>query len=161
MGECCCGRVDVAEDFGCFPFDFLFFAGNVRDDVVEDVHAGDAGVAAAGDGLEGGDGDGGEAAEGVVEGFERDDETGGGAVGVGDDEAFGEVVLEALVGDHGEVGGVDEGDHEWGDGVAAVVFGIGEDDEVGVEELGLWGGVSRGVKTAGGIKTQDGGVSRQ
>jgi len=41
----------------------------VWDDVVEDVHARDAGVASSGDGLEGGDDDGGDGAECVLEGF--------------------------------------------------------------------------------------------
>lgn len=81
-----------------------------------------------------------------MEGFERHDETRRGAVGVGDQEAPREAVVGALVRDHGEVGCVYEGHHQRRDRVAAVVFGIGEDDEVGLEEFGLckWGGLAMG-----------------
>lgn len=46
----------------------------------------------------------------------------------------------ALGRDDGEMGSVDEGDHEGGDGVAAVVFGIGEDDKFVSKEFRLWCG---------------------
>lgn len=135
--EACGGGVDVAENLGCFPLDLLFLAADVRDHVVEDVHAGDTRVAAAGDGLERGDGDSAEAAKGVVQGFERHNEACGGAVGIGDEEASREAMVGALMRDYGEVGCVDEGHHQRGDWVAAVVFGIGEDDEVSLDEFGL------------------------
>ena len=44
-----------AEDLARFRLELVLFAGDVRDDVVEDVHAGDARVAGAGDGLHGDD----------------------------------------------------------------------------------------------------------
>lgn len=144
------GGVDAAEDLCGFPLDLVFLAANVRDHVVEDVHAGDAGVAAAGDGLQGGDGDGAEAAKGVVQRFERHDEAGGRAVCVGHDEAARQAVVQALVWDHRKVRGVDEGHHQRRDWVPAVVFGVGEDDEVGFEEFGLCSrGVSRHIETGG------------
>lgn len=43
-----------------------------------------------------------------------------------------------MLGDEREVGGVDEGDYEGDVGVAAVVFGVGEDGEFGGAEGGLW-----------------------
>ena len=64
---------DAAEDFERFPFYFFFLALDVGDDVVEDVEGGNAGVACAGDGLEGGDDDGFDGAEGSFEGGEGDD----------------------------------------------------------------------------------------
>lgn len=47
-------------------------------------------------------------------------------------------MVATLVWDDGEVGSVDERNHQRGDGVATVVFGVGEDDEVGFEEFGFW-----------------------
>jgi len=61
----------------------------VRDDVVEDVHAWDAGVAAPGDGLQRSDDYGGDGPECILQCLEWDDEPRGGAVCVGDDEALG------------------------------------------------------------------------
>lgn len=135
--EACGSGVDAAEDLGCFPLNLFFLATDVRDHVVEDVHARDARVAAAGDGLERGDGDGAEAAKGILQGFERHNEARGGAVGIGDEEAPREALVRALMWDYGEVGCVDEGHHQRGGWVAAVVFGIGEDDEVSLDEFGL------------------------
>ena len=50
----------------------------------------------------------------------------------------------------GQMSGVDKGNHEWDDGISAVVFGIGEDDELGGAECGLCGG-ERGATGAGRI----------
>jgi hypothetical protein len=46
-----------------------------------------------------------------------------------------------LVGDEGEVGEVDGRDYEGDEGVAAVVFGVGKDDELGSSEGVLCGSV--------------------
>ena len=40
--------------------------------------------------------------------------------------------------DHGEVVDVDEGHDEWDEGLAAVVFGVGEDNKVVLEEFHLF-----------------------
>lgn len=41
--------------------------------------------------------------------------------------------------DHREVGGVDQRDNEWGDGIPAVVLRIGKDDKLILNKLGFWG----------------------
>lgn len=128
---------DGAEDLLGLGLELVLLALDEGDDVVDDVEGGDAGVAGAGDGLEGDDGDGLDGAEAGLEGGEGDDEADDGAVGVADEEALVEVVLGALVGDEVEVGEVDGRDDEGDEGVATVVFGVGEDGEVGLEELGL------------------------
>lgn len=46
--------------------------------------------------------------------------------------------------DHGEMVGVNERDHERDDGIAAVVLGVGEDDELGGAERDLCGGLAGG-----------------
>lgn len=115
---------DAAENLVGLPFDFLFFTADEGDDVVHDIQAAYAGVACAGDGLEGGDHDGLEGPKGLFERGEGDDEAGGGAVGVGDDVALFKTELLSLVRDDGEVGGVDEGDDERAQRVSAVVFGV-------------------------------------
>ena len=78
--------------------------------------------------------------KGFFERAEGYDEARGGAVCVGEDEALfeGRVVEGLLLCNHGEVGGVDEGDDEGDMGVAAVVFGVGEDGEVGVSKGALY-----------------------
>ena len=76
--------VEGSEDLLGFGFKFIFFAGDVGDDVVEDVHGGDAGVAGAGDGLGGEDFDGGDGAEAGLEGSEGNYDADYGTVGVAD-----------------------------------------------------------------------------
>jgi hypothetical protein len=131
---------DTAHDLGRLPLDLLLLSPDEGDDVVEDVHGGDTGVAAAGDGLEGGDEDFVDRSKGVFERFERDDEAGGGAVGVGDDEASGEgrrVGFTLLVND-GEVGGVDGRDDEGNELSSPVVLGVGKDGMLGSAEGDLY-----------------------
>ena len=79
-------------------------------------------------------------AKGFFEHAEGYDEACGGAVCVGEDEALfeGRVVEGLLLCNHGEMGGVDEGVDERDMGVAAVVFGVGEDGEVGVSKSALY-----------------------
>jgi hypothetical protein len=127
------GRIgrEAAEDLGRLPLDLLLLAADVGHDVVEDVEGGNAGVAAAGDGLHRGAEDGLKRPEGVFEGFERHDEAGGGAVGVGDDEAFGEVELLLLVWHYVEMGRVDQRHYERHERVPPVVLRVGKDGQVG------------------------------
>lgn len=137
---------DAAEDLEGLPFDLFFLAGDVGDDVVGDVEGGDAGVARAGDGLHGGDDARVEGSERALEGTEGDDEAGGGAVGVGEDEATVERgrVEGLLLGDHRKVGGVGEGDDEGNTRIPAVGLGVGEDGEIGGPEGALWARGQRG-----------------
>lgn len=79
---------DAAEDLEGFPLNLFFLASDMGYDVVHDVEGGDTGVACTGDGLHCGDESGFEGAKGLFEGGEGDDDAGGGAVGVCDDEAF-------------------------------------------------------------------------
>lgn len=72
-----------------------------------------------------------------MESLQGNDEASGGAVSVSNHEAFVELVVSSLGGDHGEVIGIDERDHEGGHGLTAVVFRIGKDDEVVCKEFGL------------------------
>jgi hypothetical protein len=64
---------------------------------------------------------------------ERDDDSSCRAIGVSDDETFFERrrVEKLLLGDYGEVEGVDEGYHEGYVGISTEVFGVGEDGDVG------------------------------
>jgi len=89
--------------------------------------------------LQGDDGDGLNGSEAGLEGGEGDDEADDSAIGVANEEALVETVLGALVGDEVEVGEVDGRDDKRDEGVTAVIFGIREDGEVGLEKLGLWG----------------------
>ena len=81
-----------------------------------------------------------EMAKGFFERAEGYDEARSGAVCIGEDEALfeGRVVEGLLLCNHGEMGGVDEGVDERDMGVAAVVFGVGEDGEVGVSKSALY-----------------------
>ena len=79
---------DAAKDLESFPLNLFLLASDMGYDVVHDVEGGDTGVASTGDGLHCGDECGLEGAKGLFEGGEGDDDAGGGAVGVGDDEAF-------------------------------------------------------------------------
>ena len=85
--------------------------------------------------MHGDDAGGGDGAEAGDQGGERDCDASDGAVGVADEEAVLEVVGFALVWDEGEVVYVDGRDDEWRVGCKPVVFRIGEDGEVGVEEV--------------------------
>lgn len=124
----------AAEDLGELPFDLLLFFADVGNDVVEDVERGDAGVTRAGDGLHRRDHDGLERSEGLLERVKGDGDTRRRAVGVGDDETLGVARRGFLVGEDGKVGGVDEGDDEGNEGVAAEVAGIREDGVLGFSE---------------------------
>lgn len=126
--------VNGAEDLPGLGLELVLLALDEGHDVVHDVHAGHARVARAGDGLHGDDADGGDGAKGGLQGGEGDDEPDDGAVGVADEEALGQVVDGALVGDEVEVRQVDGGHDERDEGVAAVVFGVGEDGDFGLEK---------------------------
>ena len=77
---------EVTEYLEYFPLHFFFFAGDVGNDVVEDVEGGYAGVACARDGLHGGDDARLDRAKRFFEGAEGNDEARRGAVGVCEDE---------------------------------------------------------------------------
>ena len=135
-------RLDTAKDLERLPLDLLLFATDVRHDVIKDVQGCHARVPCARDGLHGGDKDGLDGAERLFERGKGDDDGGGRAVGVGDDEALGEGLQAALLGDDGEMGGVDEGDDEGDVGISSEVLGVGEDRELCGAEGGLCGCVS-------------------
>lgn len=80
------------------------------------------------------DADGGDGAKGGLQRGEGDDEPDDGAVGVADEEALVQAVDGALVGDEVEVRQVDGGHDERHEGIAAVVFGVGEDGDFSLEE---------------------------
>lgn len=76
--------IDRAEDLLRFRLQFVFLARDVGDDVVEDVHAADAGISGSGNGLHGHDTDLLDGSEARLDGGDGDDETDHGAVGVAD-----------------------------------------------------------------------------
>lgn len=128
------GVVDAAENLPRLRLELVLLARNEGHDVVHDVHAGDARVSGAGNGLHGDDADFGDGTKGGLQGGEGDDEADDGAVGVADEEALGQAVDGALVRDQVEVRQVDGRDDERDEGVAAVIFGVGEDGDFGLEE---------------------------
>jgi len=113
--------VPFAEEFLRLGFHFFFLAADERDDVGVNVHGGNAGIARAGDGLQGDDEDFLEA-EGVGERFQDENEAGGGAVRIGDDEAGVVAAVFLLERDGVEMGGVDFGNEERDVGIHAVIF---------------------------------------
>lgn len=130
--------VNGAEDLPGLRLELVLLTLDKGHDIVHDVHAGHARVSRARDGLHGDDADGGDGAEGGLEGGEGDNEPDDGAVGVADEEALGQVVDGSLVGDEVEVREVDGGHDERDEGIAAVVFGVGEDGDFGLEEGHFW-----------------------
>lgn len=126
--------VNGAENLPGLGLELVLLALDEGHHVVDDVHAGHARVSCARDGLHGDDADGGDGAKGGLEGGEGDDEPDDGAVGVADEEALGQLVDGSLVGDEVEVRQVDGGHDERDEGIAAVVFGVGEDGDFSLEE---------------------------
>ncbi len=127
-----------AEGFLGFGFQFVFFALDVGDDVVDDVEAGDSGVSCAAESLHGGDIDAVDA-EGAVDGGEGEGEDDAAAVAVCDDPSgswllFGEC----------DVVGVYFGDQQGYVGVHAVGAGVGKDADAGFCE-GCFGGSGEGA----------------
>lgn len=90
--------------------------------------------------------------------MEGDGESGGGAIGVRDDESLGEGrSLEGLlVREDGEVGWVDEGDDEGAGRVAAVVASVAEDCQLGLAERLLYPSIRQNT-----IRTADSVCSRR
>lgn len=129
--------VDSSQDLSSLPFNLLLLSSNEGDNVVQNVHRRNSGVSSSRDSLESGDHDGVERSELVLKSLQGDNKSGGRAVGVRDEESLVETLDVTLVRDNVEVVGVDEGDHEGSNGVATVVLGVGEDDEVVLDELGL------------------------
>ena len=130
--------VHAAQDLPRLRLQLILLAGDERHHVVDHVHARHAGVPCAGDSLHGHDADGGDGPEDGLQRGEGDDEPDDGAVGVADEEALGEAALGALVGDEVEVREVDGGDDEGDEGIATVVFRVGEDGDFGLGEFDLW-----------------------
>lgn len=116
--------VDLAENLLGFGFELVFLARDEGDDVVDDVHAADTGVAGARDGLHGDDRDLVDGAELGLQGGKGNDDANDGAVGVADQEALFQTVVFPLVVDDVQVRQVDGGDDQGHEGVAAVVFGV-------------------------------------
>nr|POE73246.1 hypothetical protein CFP56_73760 [Quercus suber] len=129
--------VDAAQDLARFALQLVFFAGDVRDDVVEDVHAADARVPGARESLERDHGAFFDRAEFCLEGGEGDHEADDGAVGVADLEALLEAPFFTLVGDEGQMREVHGRDHEGHKWMASVVLCIGEEWDVGFDECEL------------------------
>lgn len=98
------GVVHAAEDLARLRLELVLLAADEGHDVVDHVHARDARVAGARDGLHGDDADGGDGAERRLEGREGADEPDDGAVGVAHEEALGVAAHLALVRDEVEVG---------------------------------------------------------
>lgn len=129
---------DGAEDLAGLGLELVLLAADEGDDVVNHVHARHARVAGARDGLHGDDADLGDGAKGGLQRRKGDDEPDDGAVGVAHEEALGEAVVRALVRNEVEVRQVDRGDDEGHEGILAVVFGVGEDGDFGLEEFHFW-----------------------
>lgn len=126
-------RIDeTAEDFQDLPLHLLLFSTYIGHDVVEHIERRRAWVSRARDRLKSSDEAGVEGSKRTLKSGEGDDEARGGAVGVGDDESFaeGRRVEGALVGDDGEVRGVDEWNDERDVWIPTVVFRIGEHGEL-------------------------------
>ena len=141
--------IQPGQNFLCFHLELFLLAGNIRDHVVDHVHGGDAWVAGSGKGLESHHGRLRDGAETGLKGGERNHEPYHGAIRVADKKSFfAEGVELALVGNEREVGQVDGGDNQGNVWVAPVVFGIGEDCDIGFLEGGFcyeglfwWGSV--------------------
>ena len=153
--------IEMAEELERLGFHLLFFAADVGDDVAEDVHRRYAGIARAGDGLHGGDKDLLDA-EALFEGLEGQNESDGGAVGIGDHVAA-RLAARGLLLDQVQVVGVDLGNDQGHIGGHAIGAGVGDDGAAGVGEFRFHfagdGGVERGendLRGAFGLGGRDG-----
>lgn len=133
---------DDAQDLTSFGLEFILLARDERHNIVHDVHGRNTRVAGARDSLHRDDGDGGDGAESSLKSGKRDDETDDGAVGVADQETLVERANGTLVGDKVKMGDVDGGNDERNERIATVVFGVGEDGDIGLGELQLCKSVS-------------------
>lgn len=148
--------VEGAEDLARLGLELVLLAANEGHHVVQDVHAADARVPGPGHGLHRDHADRVDGAEPRLQRRERDHEPDHRAVRVAHQEALLEAVLPPLVGDEVEVRQVDRRHDEGHQRVAAVVLGVGEDGEVGLEELHLF--TSRGpwsVETGAEVKDEE------
>jgi hypothetical protein len=75
---------DTSQDLGSFPLDLFLFPTDVWYDVVDDVHRGNTGVSGTGDGLHRGAHDGFQRPKLVFQGFQSNDHSSGGTIGVAD-----------------------------------------------------------------------------
>ena len=143
--------IQFAEQLEGLGFHFFFFAADEGDDVVEDVHGGDAGVASAADGLHGGDKDLLDA-EALLDRLKRHDQADGGAIGIGDHVAAGGLARGLLL-DEVQMIRVDLGNDQGDIGRHAEGAGIGKHGASGVGEPGLHfageGGVDGGEDNLG------------
>lgn len=131
------GLVETAQDLASFGLKLILLARDEGHDIVDDIHARNTGVASTRDGLHGDDGDGGDGTEGGLEGGKGDDEADDGAVGVAHKEALVKLADGTLVRDEVEMRKVDSGNDERDEGIASVVLCVGEDGDIGLDELEL------------------------
>ena len=130
---------DPTQDFEGFPLHLLLFAADVRHDVVENVHAGEAGVSSTRDSLHRRYHAGFDRAKRLLQGSKGDNERSGAAVRICDDEPLlkRRRVESLLLRDNGQMRGVDERHDEGYIGIAPEVLRIGEHTELGRAEGGL------------------------
>ena len=128
--ESCRGRIEATKNLLRFYFQFLFFAGDIWNDVIDDVHAADARVSCSANSLQSDDGALRDGAEASLKCGEWDDQPNDGAVGVTDLVAAGFVSpLGLLVRDEGQMSQVDGRDDQGDERILAVVLGVGEDGD--------------------------------
>ena len=127
--------VDSSENLLSLGLKLVLLSGNEGDNVVDDVHAANTGVASARDGLHRDHRDGVNLAKACLKGSKRDDEADDCAIAVANQEALLQAERLALVRDEVQMVEVDSRDDEGHERIASVVLGVGEDGDVGVLEL--------------------------
>lgn len=129
--------IKATENLAGFGLELVLLARDEGDNVVDDVHAGDSRVTSARNGLQSNNGDGRDGSESGLESGEGNNKTNDGAVGVAHEEALVERANRALMGDEVEMGEVDGGNDKRHERIATVVLCVGEDRNVGLDELEL------------------------
>lgn len=123
---------NVGKNLAGLPLELIFLAANVGNQVVKDIHGGNAGgKARTGNGLHGGNNHGGDGTKLFLESLERDNHTGSGAVG---DAHFEALLLLLEVGANVQMLGVAGRDDKRNILGASVVFGVGDDDEASIDK---------------------------
>src|SRR5205085_8014004 len=118
-----------AQHFLRFHLHLLFFFGDVGNHVAKNIERGHAGIAGATDGLHGDDKNFFNP-NFLVQGGKRHDQAGGGAVGIGDDEAA-RLAPPALRFDERHVAGIHFGNEQRNIGLHAEGAGVGDDNVSG------------------------------
>lgn len=129
--------IKATKNLAGFSLELVLLARDEGDNVVDDVHAGDSRVTSSRNGLQSNDGDGRDGSESSLESGEGNDETNDGAVGVAHEEALVKRANRALMRDEIEMGEVDGGNDERHERIATVVLCVGEDRDIGLDELEL------------------------